>query len=530
MSSRAQTRRICACCGLLHGVDFAQGNLISVNADFCDDCKEKNLCLLECSGEECTGCASSTKGLKACDACIAACLASRTRAEKSGEGLRIRAVCFVEDGKRDSKLLEDVQTFLTNFDGRGDLILRGAGGMVGAVNRVFALQQLRKKDGDAYKALKAPSKKKGSKWKGWGDAKSHTSATGVQVSARDLVVAKTNNRGQDQTTNRLLVANTRGTAHGTLAELAAKAQADAWATEPHRARTEAETERVEADGWRVEGSEYLGLEVLLPLDDGQGANARIRGWLDAAQSDYVDRSGRAVPLWRAVFQEGPFDGEDQDLELHELEKSLTDAQPSAVADRIADDQRSRRFENVVAARAGSRDARSIAAAPSTAEAAADVLQSNRSVLQARARKSTPDTRARAWNRDSTPVGKRKNGEDMVKGHIESKAKEMGRKRRMTADIRKAERAETGETWRGARARREAERREATTVGIAAARARQKQWKSCEGQGGCGDFYTKVLRCPRCHSIKFKLVSPQPPPPPSDDERNHGSNYTAPPQL
>ena len=101
-------------------------------------------------------------------------------------------------------------------------------------------------------------------------------------------------------------------------------------------QVEAEVRRARADGWRVEGSSYLGRTVRRTILSETGrplscSDGVIRGWLDAAQSDYVDRSGRAVPLWRAVFQEGPFDGEDQDLELHEIKASLTDAQPSAVA-------------------------------------------------------------------------------------------------------------------------------------------------------------------------------------------------------
>ena len=84
---------------------------------------------------------------------------------------------------------------------------------------------------------------------------------------------------------------------------------------------------------------------------------------------------------------------------------------------------------------------------------------------------------------------------------------------MAADIRKAERTETGETWRGARARREAERREAAMAGRAEFRARQEQWKSC---GLCKrTFYTKANGCTNCQR-RLELMSPQPPPPNGDE--------------
>ena len=510
--SRKQTKRICACCGLLHGLDFAQGHLIPVDADLCDDCKNKQPCLLKCSGEACAGRAASKKGLLGCGACIAGCLAAkcdrRGQNGQSGSGLRTRIVHKVETGVPDGKLRADVMKALTKFDGNGQAIIEGAG-MVGSGNRLFAIQLLLNKDGDTYRAL---AKKKGSGWKGWGGAKSHASATGVTVSARDLTAAR-DNRGVEQTTTRLLQANTRGAGHGNPAELVAKAVDDAWADEPHLDRSTKETELVRADGWRVSGSKYIGQELLLHLD-GRPVHARVRGWLDARKSDFEDVDGRAAPLWRAILQEGPSVGAEHDLELNEVETSLTDALPAAVADRVADNQRSLRIENVVAGRAGSRYARSIAVTPRQALAAADVLQNDPLVLEARAkRQSTPDTRARRWTRDSTPVGKRCNGEDTVKNHIEFRAKDKRKKTRKVAEMRKTERAVTGETWRGARARREAERREAAMAGRAEFRARQEQWKSC---GLCKrTFYTKANGCTNCQR-RLELMSPQPPPPNGDE--------------
>ena len=100
MLSRKQTKRICACCGVIHGVEYARGHLIAVDADLCNDCKNKQLCLLKCSGEACAGRAASKKGLLGCGACIAGCLAAkcnrRDQNGQSGSGLRVRIVHHIE--------------------------------------------------------------------------------------------------------------------------------------------------------------------------------------------------------------------------------------------------------------------------------------------------------------------------------------------------------------------------------------------------------------------------------------------------
>ena len=92
--------------------------------------------------------------------------------------------------------------------------------------------------------------------------------------------------------------------------------------------------------------------------------------------------------------------------------------------------------------------------------------------------------------------------------------------------RKAERAETGETWQGAELRKAKERHEAVLAGRAASRARQKEWKICGGRGNCGEFYTKVLRCPNCTSYNFNIMSLQPPPPPGAEDDRSPKKYAA----
>jgi len=513
MLSRKQTKRICACCGVIHGLEYAQGHLIAVDADLCDNCKNKPLCLLKCSGEACAGRATSKNGLKACDACIAECLAAKCDRGQNGQfgsGLRVRIVHHIELDEPDAKLRADVMKALTKFDGRGDLIIEGAG-IVGAGNRLLALQLLLKKDGDTYRAL---AKKKGSGGGSRTKRKGHYSSTGVYVRNRDLDAAR-NKRAVVLTTERLLVVNTRGAAHGTPAELAAKAVDDAWADEPHLDRSTKETELVRTQNWLVEGSEYLGrLVERLVIDQGGTTLQRgyIRGWRPAF-SRFGESLDPAVPSWRAVLRSDTGEITMDDLAEHELKASLVpDALPAAVADRLADNQRSQRIENVVGQRAGSRDARSIAVAPRQALAVADVLQSNPSVLEARAKmQSTPDTRARRWTRDSTPVGKRCNGEDMVKNDLERKAKHRRKTRKQSQAVRKAEREVTGETWREAEKRKAEERRKSLLAGQAARRERQETWMfclRCERKS-----YHKKAECPRCCYQRLVPTSP----PPSDDE-------------
>ena len=518
MLSRKQTKRICACCGVIHGLEYARDHLIAVDADLCDNCKNEQPCLLKCSGEACAGRATSKNGLLGCGACIAECLATKGALNmKHGSGLRTRIVRFVE--ANGSTVWVDVRTTLTNFDGNGQAIIEGAG-VVAACNRVLALQLLLKKNPDAYNALARGSARRrrtgGHVYRGWDRKKSHKSATGVTVSARDLKAAR-DNRGQEQTTTRLLQANTRGAGHGNPAELVAKAVDDAWADEPCVDLSTEEKELVRTQNWLVEGSKYLGRLVEREVI-GQGGTilqrGYIRGWKKAGESGFSDEAGAAVPSWRAVLRSDTGEITMDDLAEHELKASLVpDALPAAVADRLADNQRSQWIENAVTARAGSRHAQSIAVAPRQAQAAADVLQSNPSLLHARLRsKSTPDSRARtAADRKERPVGKRRNGEDMVKNDLEMKAKVRRKIRRQSKAVRKAEREVTGETWREAKKRKAEESHKSLLSGQAARRERQETWMfclRCERKS-----YHKNVLCPRCFCQRLVPTSP----PPSDDE-------------
>ena len=97
-----------------------------------------------------------------------------------------------------------------------------------------------------------------------------------------------------------------------------------------------ETARARADGWRVEGSEYLGRTVRRTVLDATGlvtshSDGVIRGWLDASRSDYVDDNGKPAALWHVYLATGELAGDEIDLELHEVQDSLVPATPTADA-------------------------------------------------------------------------------------------------------------------------------------------------------------------------------------------------------
>ena len=111
----------------------------------------------------------------------------------------------------------------------------------------------------------------------------------------------------------------------------AESAARTWAShvhesgENHKAREE--TRRARSEGWRVEGSEYLGRSVRRSVLDASGkpvsqSEGCVRGWLDSSRSDYVDGEGKPAALWHVYFSSGELEGDEEDLELSELLESL----------------------------------------------------------------------------------------------------------------------------------------------------------------------------------------------------------------
>ena len=112
------------------------------------------------------------------------------------------------------------------------------------------------------------------------------------------------------------------------AHRAMKAIADACLHEQEQQRYE--TRRALDDGWRVEGSQYLGQRVSCRALDETGATLShsegcIRGWLDATRSDYLDSSGQPAALWHVYLTTGELAGEEIDLELHDVLDSLVES-------------------------------------------------------------------------------------------------------------------------------------------------------------------------------------------------------------
>ena len=93
----------------------------------------------------------------------------------------------------------------------------------------------------------------------------------------------------------------------------------------HKAREE--TRRARAEGWRVEGSEYLGRTVRRSVLDASGkpishSEGCVRGWLDASRSDYNDAEGKPAALWHVYFSSGELEGDEEDLELYLLRRPV----------------------------------------------------------------------------------------------------------------------------------------------------------------------------------------------------------------
>ncbi|KAG8458028.1 hypothetical protein KFE25_007235 [Diacronema lutheri] len=88
--------------------------------------------------------------------------------------------------------------------------------------------------------------------------------------------------------------------------------------------------------WHTHGNEHLGRYIARCVYDGAAlagvARARVIGFLPAAESDFEDALGRPQPLWLARFCAGSLlDGEEEELELHELLACIDDGGAGARA-------------------------------------------------------------------------------------------------------------------------------------------------------------------------------------------------------
>lgn len=81
--------------------------------------------------------------------------------------------------------------------------------------------------------------------------------------------------------------------------------------------------------WRSQGNEFIGRNVERCVYDGPRvvgmARAEVVGWLPKKESDFEDALGRPQPLWLVRYLPGDMlEGEEEELELHELLDSLED--------------------------------------------------------------------------------------------------------------------------------------------------------------------------------------------------------------
>lgn len=131
-----------------------------------------------------------------------------------------------------------------------------------------------------------------------------------------------------------------------------------------------ERTRAQADGWRVEGSEYLGRTIRRTILASAGlatshSDGCIRGWLDASASDFLDSTGQPAALWHAYLTSGELAGDEIDLELHEVLDSLVSPAPATAT--VDSGARRRQEDNDAAL------ARSLAGVDSDAPAPAPVM-------------------------------------------------------------------------------------------------------------------------------------------------------------
>ncbi|KAJ1453996.1 hypothetical protein M885DRAFT_618488 [Pelagophyceae sp. CCMP2097] len=108
-----------------------------------------------------------------------------------------------------------------------------------------------------------------------------------------------------------------------------------------RAQSDASRRSDKGDSdWRSEGSNEIGKRVRRSVPDEDQevrfADGSVIAWLPSAVSDFFDAAGAPAPLYRIKFDAGwsALRGDEEDLELHELQESLLPAGPVADDDGL----------------------------------------------------------------------------------------------------------------------------------------------------------------------------------------------------
>ena len=85
----------------------------------------------------------------------------------------------------------------------------------------------------------------------------------------------------------------------------------------------ADTARDQGDEWKTEGHPLIGREIIRLVEGGPAySEGKVTGWLSAAESDFVDDKGQPAALFHVQYTAGALVGDQEDLELHEVEASI----------------------------------------------------------------------------------------------------------------------------------------------------------------------------------------------------------------
>ena len=94
------------------------------------------------------------------------------------------------------------------------------------------------------------------------------------------------------------------------------------------------TYRLPSAAWKTEGHPLIGREIVRLVEGGPDYSyGEVVGWLSAAESDFLDDNNQPAALFHVEYTTGTLEGDEEDLELHEVEASLCvdDADDGALA-------------------------------------------------------------------------------------------------------------------------------------------------------------------------------------------------------
>ena len=79
------------------------------------------------------------------------------------------------------------------------------------------------------------------------------------------------------------------------------------------------TYRLPSAAWKTEGHPLIGREIVRLVEGGPDYSyGEVVGWLSAAESDFLDDKGQSAALFLVKYTAGALEGDQEDLELHEV--------------------------------------------------------------------------------------------------------------------------------------------------------------------------------------------------------------------